>query len=593
MMLSSFLSSGLVARDTVTLTLAQPQATLVVSAGAVSHSTDFQDSAKVRAITSSLAVLAFILTVVTYWALVRFSAPLSNQVVIPSKFLSENMNGVLQFQAGYEMPGMRARYDLYQLYTQDTGEHPSWEPVEGTVNWKKFKNRVRMLPKIGCLPTSSYGASMSDQHLLAVLAGSPAMKSIVQASIWEWVAVWLAFIALVNTAIYNGFVTGDKTSDMVLRLLLVSIYAGAVVGHALYITHFNIYSILSCLVFQATWELLIRSFAIMSTYDHASALTFEGTMLGETKVKELIRKNGISQELDGKLIRVPLGVELRSSDFEEPWQFHQSELADPFFDDVELVESILEKKIKVVLESEIKIFEKSAEAALDRTMASIAILLGICLATGLSPWTSTKSADATSTQLGSYALLLSVSTGLLALVSSLSHFSTMTDSAFMLLKLKEHVLAATPNGHLEAEKVQYWNQNREPDFGFSPNFTPIPHYQITTTRLLHLMTRIQRCWSIFLGPILPFLPIYPIGNEYNGIDLQVDGIKLLRYPHMVYKSPDAPKDAALPEETQESNQPTTGSVARPPTDTNSPPTNPPNSDHETGFDASSTQHRQG
>ncbi|KAI0798798.1 hypothetical protein GGR55DRAFT_684566 [Xylaria sp. FL0064] len=87
----------LVPRDTETLTFAQPQATIIVSIpGAGISSTAFQTSTTVRAVTLPLAILAFTLTVVTYWILIKYSAQLSNQISIPFKFLRENMNRVLQ-----------------------------------------------------------------------------------------------------------------------------------------------------------------------------------------------------------------------------------------------------------------------------------------------------------------------------------------------------------------------------------------------------------------------------------------------------------------------------------------------------------------
>ncbi|KAI0972253.1 hypothetical protein F4678DRAFT_460478 [Xylaria arbuscula] len=58
--------------------------------------TSVQNSTKVQAIILRLAVLAFILTVVTHWTLIKFSAQLSNQISIPTKFLRENMSRALQ-----------------------------------------------------------------------------------------------------------------------------------------------------------------------------------------------------------------------------------------------------------------------------------------------------------------------------------------------------------------------------------------------------------------------------------------------------------------------------------------------------------------
>ncbi|KAI1428491.1 hypothetical protein F5Y12DRAFT_28515 [Xylaria sp. FL1777] len=539
----------LAARDTVTLTLAQPQATLLVSTPSGSESsTAFQTSTIVQAITLTLAIFSFVLTAVTYWLLLKYSARLSNQVVIPTKFLRGNMNRVLQQLGKTERDGviyeLRARDSLCELYTRGTPGDPSWEQVGGRCQWKKLRNPVRRFLKTSSLPPQPDSVQlMREQDLLAVPAGSPAMKSIVQASIWEWVAVWLALIALVNTLTYNGFLTGDNTPDMVLRLILVSIYAGAVVGHALYVTHFSIYQILTSLVFQATWEVLTRTFSVVR-YSPAwekdgQAVTFEGILMGETKAKELMHKQADILSSDVNIVALPLKPSHLSHHVESLLNAGNRESVKSFFDSPEVIESMLEKKIKPVLESEVKVFEKAAEASLERTLASIAVLLGVCLATGLSPFTSIISVDATSAQLGSYALLLSVTTGIFALTSSLSHFSTMVDSARMLLRLKEYTLSARGNEHLDPEEVRGWDQFKAPRFGFSDGLPKgINGYPVTTTGLLHSMTRKQLCGSVFLGPVLPFLPVHPARRTEDAIELQVDDVKLVWSSHGVYKSPD-------------------------------------------------------
>ncbi|KAK6083087.1 hypothetical protein SCUP234_03915 [Seiridium cupressi] len=99
--------------------------------------------------------------------------------------------------------------------------------------------------------------------------------------------------------------------------------------------------------------------------------------------------------------------------------------------------SLFAQQVKLYIDSEVKGFEKTAEASLDRTLASVAVILGVCLAPGLVSWTSVKTTDATNTQLGSYALLLAMSTGLLALVSSANIFS---------MRRRKHILKAIPFG---------------------------------------------------------------------------------------------------------------------------------------------------
>ncbi|KAI0407344.1 hypothetical protein F4802DRAFT_18244 [Xylaria palmicola] len=523
-------SLPLAARETVTLTFAQPQGTLMVSTpGAGKSSTSFQTSTMVRATNTSLAIFAFSLTAATYGILIKYSLQLSNQVAIPVKFLRENVNRVLErllSQHGGDgrllAIGTGASYDLY---AEGVSGDPAWEEFETGSTWKKLNHPARRLIDAGSLPTwdlplfadlidgSRY---LHDQRVLEVPAGSPAMKLIVQASIWEWVALWLAAVALVNTLTYNGFATGDNTPDMALRLFVVSVYAIAVFGHMIYVMKTNIFPTLSCFVFQTTWGLLTRHFAVKSGY-FSHALYFEGVVMGQTKVKGHLERMAVKR-----------GVKVVAVDRELPPRVISTFLdcgnpipADQLYKDMGAMESTLEENLKPILESEIKVLEKAAEATLERTMANVAILLGICLVTGLSPWTSTKSTDATSAQLGSYALLISASTGILALTSSLSHFSTTADSARRLLKLNELVLSSDRPSHQRGD-----NEFNDAEFGFSADFGHnIDGYLVTTTRLWNLIKRENFPWSVFLGPVLCFLqtrsPIHA-----SAIELRVRGTKL-------------------------------------------------------------------
>ncbi|KAI0798797.1 hypothetical protein GGR55DRAFT_550059 [Xylaria sp. FL0064] len=417
---------------------------------------------------------------------------------------------------------------------------------------------------------------MDDSALLTVPAGSPAMKSIVQASIWEWVAVWLALIALVNTLIYNGFGTGDKTPDTALRLFLVSIYTGAVAAHALYVTYSSIYPTLSCLVFEATWELLMKTFVTSRHIPTGSdtgtrAISFEGILMGETTAKAWSDQRILLEPLDNKIFAMPPATPVYGNLrpwLDTKWQKGETKRAESLFEDLQPIESALEKKIKPVVESEVKLLEKAAEATLDRTLANIAVLLGTCLATGLSPWTSTRSADATSTQLGSYALLLSVSTGRLALTSSLSNFSTMADSASMLLKLKENVLSSTLEEHIRVDSVRGWKLSEPPWFSFSSTTRKtggyLDGYKVTIRRLWDSMKVKQFCWSLLHGPVLPFLPVYQVGEtELEEIELKADRVRILWSLRGVRRLPDEPESATHAEARSKSSQPVVDRTSRP------------------------------
>ena len=135
-------------------------------------------------------------------------------------------------------------------------------------------------------------------------------------------------------------------------------------------------------------------------------------------------------------------------------------------------ESKFDKFVKPIREAEIKAYEKATDSALEKAFANVAFLLGICLATALAPWTSTQTIDATGAQLGSYALFLSISTGLLALVSSISQLTNATESAKTLLLLQEKTIEAAINSdfidsYREEELSNGFSLREIPKFGLS------------------------------------------------------------------------------------------------------------------------------
>ena len=73
-------------------------------------------------------------------------------------------------------------------------------------------------------------------------------------------------------------------------------------------------------------------------------------------------------------------------------------------------------------------------------LANPAVLVGIYLATALTPWISAQVSGARSALSGSDAPLLSVSTGLLALVTGITQLMNATGSARIILLLQEKMI---------------------------------------------------------------------------------------------------------------------------------------------------------
>jgi len=103
--------------------------------------------------------------------------------------------------------------------------------------------------------------------------------------------------------------------------------------------------------------------------------------------------------------------------------------------------------MKPMLDIELKAFEKAAESGLDRVLANVMVILGICLSTGLAPWTTVQSQDSTATQIGSYATILAIGAGGTALIASLGRLSNATRSAKTLERFQLHMISLDESQH--------------------------------------------------------------------------------------------------------------------------------------------------
>ena len=165
-------------------------------------------------------------------------------------------------------------------------------------------------------------------------------------------------------------------------------------------------------------------------------------------------------------------------------------------------ESEVDKVVNPQREAEIKAYEKAADSALEKILANIVVLLGICLATALAPWTSFRTTNATAAQIGSYALLLSISTGLLALVSSITQLTNATASAKTILLLQEQTIEL----NLRYRTIEEIPRDllAEPSFGFSTGIAK--EFRLTLFSLWRLMGFRNQLSALLFGPALLLIP---------------------------------------------------------------------------------------
>jgi hypothetical protein len=208
-----------------------------------------------KEINTTLAGLVFLLTVGTYWLLMRYTTTLSNEIILPSKFLEDNIAAVLSLTWPKHYIGS----------SEDTTNYDSFPWV---LFYGKYKDGFHE-------PLGSYDVKESNTALqpgsfmVSVKVFSPVMKSLVQIAIWNSVSFWLVLVMIANTLVYNGFVSNNVTNDSIIRLVLVGVYAVANFGHQ-YHTSILLYRNFTFVLFQTCWTFICKDFIFLDFVSYKS-----------------------------------------------------------------------------------------------------------------------------------------------------------------------------------------------------------------------------------------------------------------------------------------------------------------------------------
>lgn len=429
-----------------------------------------------KKVNTTLTGFTFLLTAGIYWLLITYTKKLSNEIILPTKLLLDNICAILSLT--WPKTFMRKNSidrDLrfpWVLFHRDLSEGKAKAKGSSQADSDIYEPVFRMSGFHEIKDDRASAATPGRSTMLSIKAFSPAMKTLIHIAIWNSFSFWLVLITICNTVLYNGFASRNVTNDSAIRMTLVGVYA------ANFAYQFRITSLLyrnfTLILFQTCWTIICKTFTFLSSktyYDYLAAsriLEYKARTLEAHEKEEERRRLIADNPMDWRSLNLELfGLTERSDTYElldstaeigteknsifEKWP--SSEKGGTFVKAQGKAKSKFYKIIKPIHEAEIKAYEKATESVLEKTLANIAVLLGICLATALAPWTSYQGPNsvqgtyATATQLGSYALLLSVSTGTLALVSGITQLSNATDSARTLLLLQERIISASRRDH--------------------------------------------------------------------------------------------------------------------------------------------------
>lgn len=495
----------------------------------------------VKGVDTCLAVVAIVLIASTYYTLIRRTSTASSINSLPVKALAANLKLILEktwnksvlnpflYESAYPRYGVRAGpsdirpYPLGSLCNQPpvllgVDENPSTRRLVYLGH-----NSEKIIAR-GYDELESGDIGSNSKPIFPVSTESNAGKNAINLAIWEWISLWLVIIMITNTAVYNGFTTNDVNPDRFPRLTLTIIYGTVFLLHFAY-TWSCFCRAYTGLVLNGCWTILGDArFAISkSTIDNPNiALIRHPITTMEISDQEVEKLTTLD------IYDIPLLGPTRLAD---SYGLDRRGVIDAFQEsDTGLVQFKLQKRqetvgdtqmaIRSMQEAEIKTFEKATEAALDRILFNASILLSVSIVTGFSTWTQSQLRDATSTQLGSLALLASVGSGIGALLSSALHLGNAKSSPWRVLELTETMVSGKTRPVGES-----------PDIGFTRSWGEVSH-QVNMWSLLGTLRVSQIPMAILFGPAYVLLPS-PSDDIASGtvvgsqLIVQIGGTRLL------------------------------------------------------------------
>jgi hypothetical protein len=255
----------------------------------------------------------------------------------------------------------------------------------------------------------------------------------------EWVSAWLMLMMLFAVLLWNGFLTEELSIDSYPRLTIVAMYVTSYVIHFCY-TWLVCSSFFTYVAAGASWSLLERArFALgdqKRLRRHSSANPFNFRSIDKAN------EDHIPTTFKARFIRQPTNDEATLNE-RNPSQ-HASGSADTskFEDDDPRDIKAAISTITKAQNNQRDLAQKASQKALDRVVTNATIMVGITISSGFSSWTSSQFTEnspnnTTTTQIGSLALLGSLSLGVAALFTSAMNLS-IVDSAYKeIVYLKE------------------------------------------------------------------------------------------------------------------------------------------------------------
>lgn len=444
-----------------------------------SAASDPGDVAIMRAICTFFAIFVALLVTVTYAVLIGPGTRLSSTSKVPLRSIKRNIENLLgrawpdgsgSGSAEWRSQSARTTDDAVQKEESDAIRLFYVGKMNDDIDHEKREAR-------GTTQCTSTPNRRVGTPAMWLTTGSTLTRCMVQLAVWEWVSLWMVLAMAVSTLMFNGFLTGEKKPDSYPRLVVVGIYFLAFSGHAWYVWRMcgSFFSLLGA---GATWSMLHKA-------------SFASVELGMLRVSVDGNTSPIFRQV-GKPAASPTfppfkGCRLRGANQEKD---EAADEVQPKNEDLGAINTIGDWQRR-----EISTTVLASEIALERVMTNVMAMVGISITTGFAAWTSMAQATDSTTQLGSLALLASLTIGTGAMFSSAVELSVMDTSFRNVLFFKELLI----NGQA-AEHVQKRARKK--------NIVGFTHGTLRAEAVKFMdLARSTRAWNVLLfGPAFTLLP---------------------------------------------------------------------------------------
>jgi hypothetical protein len=478
-----------------------------------------------------LATISVVLVTTVYTILIKRSSLISTTAMYPRRPIEANIGQLLS--QGWPDHGGNSEAVQYKLtgktlkswitgssYSKDSGNNVAGSVqlfYLGKMNADGDHHRVAK----GLKECTATAIGKENRPSLWLTSGSPLTKNIVQLLIWEWVSGWLMLLMFFATLLFNGFLTEQLNIDSYPRLAIVIMYVVSYIIHWCYVW-------VSCSTFftnvfaGAAWSLLERA-----KFGIADSKKLYHRMNSELPF-ELRSIDKASSEFVPTTFSVMFKQEIDSQNTSNAKSLN-SEVSGPNADENQEDPKDTRAALATIdgaQKNERNTATNSSTKALDQVIANALILMGITLSSGFTSWTASQFTGNTpnntsTTQIGSLALLGSLSLGAAAMFSSAMHLSTMESSYSTILSLKEIKI----NGQAVDHYKKRVSSALYKQLSFTKGTVPIWHVSLIDIFAVNKLSGILGL--LVLGPAYALLPTIK-DHERSSANIEFDFVVKVR-----------------------------------------------------------------